>query len=165
MFVSASVIFRERLQKTVDMQFAVAYCTTVRSTVVRLVVLKIQITTGGKIPIYRQVVDQIRSSIGAGKLNVGDPLPSVRALAKELVVNPNTIAKAYTALVSDGAIESQQGRGYFVAQRREIFTKKERNRRLEEAIGPFVAEAVTLGFDESEIVAEISKHFRKIAKR
>ncbi|MDA8563915.1 GntR family transcriptional regulator [Mariniblastus sp.] len=127
--------------------------------------LRIQITTGGKVPIYRQVVDQVRSTIGAGGLSVGDPLPSVRALATELVVNPNTVAKAYSMLVNDGVIESQRGRGYFVAQRRDIYTKKERNRRLEEALGPFLAEAVTLGFDETEIIAEIKKRFSKLAKR
>ena len=127
--------------------------------------LRIQIITGGKVPIYRQVVDQIRSAIGSGSLTVGDPLPSVRALATELIVNPNTIAKAYSALVNDGVIESQRGRGYFVIQRREIFTKKERKLRLSEAINPFIAEAMTLGFDEAEIIAEIQKHFSTLAKR
>ena len=127
--------------------------------------LRIHIITGGKVPIYRQVVDQIRSAIGSGSLAVGDPLPSVRALATELIVNPNTIAKAYSALVNDGVIESQRGRGYFVIQRREIFTKKERKLRLSEAINPFIAEAMTLGFDEAEVIAEIQKHFSKLAKR
>lgn len=117
--------------------------------------------TGGKVPIYRQVIDQIRSSIAAGKLDVGDPLPSVRALATELVVNPNTVAKAYAALVRDGVLQSQQGRGYFVASRREIYTKAERKRRLDESLRPFLAEAVTLGFDQQEIIAEIEKHFKK----
>ncbi|MGB7347751.1 MAG: GntR family transcriptional regulator [Pirellulaceae bacterium] len=126
--------------------------------------LRIQITTGGKVPIYRQVIDQIRSTIAGGKLSVGDALPSVRALAAELVVNPNTIAKAYSALVLDGLIESQQGRGYFVVARREIYTKKERGRRLGEAIGPMVAEAVTLGFSEQELIAEIQKHFLRLTK-
>ena len=127
--------------------------------------LRINIITGGKVPIYRQVVDQIRSAIGSGSFAVGAPLPSVRALATELIVNPNTIAKAYSALVNDGVIESQRGRGYFVIQRREIFTKKERKLRLSEAINPFIAEAMTLGFDEAEIIAEIQKHFSKLAKR
>ena len=54
---------------------------------------------------------------------MGDGLPSVRGLAAELVINHNTVAKAYSQLVLDGVIESQQGRGYFVAKRREIYTK------------------------------------------
>ena len=126
--------------------------------------LRIQITTGGKTPIYRQIIDQMRSSIAVGKIAVGEPLPSVRALAAELVINPNTIAKAYAVLVNDGVIESQQGRGYFVAKRREIFTKRERQRRLEQVIGPFVAEAVTLGYDQPQLIDEIKKHFQKLTK-
>ena len=126
--------------------------------------LRIQITTGGKVPIYRQVVDQVRSSIAASQLSVGDALPSVRGLATELVVNPNTVAKAYSALVQHGLIESQQGRGYFVIERREIYTKKERSRRLNEAIRPLVAEAMSLGFSEQELITEIEKHFQKLAK-
>ena len=106
----------------------------------------------------------MRSAIAVGKISVGEPLPSVRGLAAELVINPNTIAKAYTVLVNDGVIESQQGRGYFVAKQREIFTKRERQRRLDEVIGPFVAEAVTLGFDQQQLVDQIKKHFQKLKK-
>ncbi len=126
--------------------------------------LHLRITTGGKTPIYRQIIDQMRSSIALGKIGVGESLPSVRALAAELVVNPNTIAKAYAALVNDGVIESKQGRGYFVAKRREIFTKRERKRRLDQVLGPFVAEAVTLGYDQQQLVEEIEKHFQKLTK-
>ncbi|TWU59780.1 HTH-type transcriptional repressor YtrA [Rubripirellula tenax] len=123
--------------------------------------LRIQITTGASQPIYRQVVDQVRHAVATGKVAVGDPLPSVRALAGELVVNPNTIAKAFATLVRDGVIESQQGRGYFVAQRREIYTHKERVRRLAEVMDPFLAEALSLGFDEQQIVDEVQKRLRK----
>ncbi|MEO1617194.1 MAG: GntR family transcriptional regulator [Planctomycetota bacterium] len=122
--------------------------------------LPIRVSTGGKVPIYRQVIDQIRSAIVSDRLRVGDSLPSVRALAGELVVNPNTIAKAYAELVRDGVLESQQGRGYFVAKRREIYTKKERNRRLQESMEPFLAEAVSLGFGEQEIVERIQKQLQ-----
>lgn len=124
--------------------------------------MRIQVTTGSSIPIYRQVVDQIRHAAATGKIVVGAPLPSVRALAAELVLNPNTIAKAYAALVRDGVVESQQGRGYFVAARREIYTRKERQRRLEEVLDPFLAEALTLGFDAEQIVVEVRKRLGKM---
>jgi len=121
-----------------------------------------QITTGSSVPIYRQLVDQVRHAIAGKKLAVGESLPSVRAMAAELVVNPNTIAKAYAMLVRDGVLESHQGRGYFVAERREIFTRKERQRRLEEVMDPFLAEALTLGFGAEQIVAEVSKRLQKL---
>lgn len=125
--------------------------------------LRVQITTGISLPIYRQVVDQIRGAVATGKLAVGDPIPSVRALAGELVINPNTIAKAYSMLVRDGVLESHQGRGYFVAQQRDIYTRKERLRRFSEIVDPFLAEAVSLGFDESQIVDEIQKRMQKLS--
>ena len=124
--------------------------------------IRLQITTGSRLPIYRQVVDQIRHAVAAGQLSTGDPMPSVRALAGELVVNPNTIAKAYAQLVRDGVLESQRGRGYFVSERRDIYTRKERHRRLFEVMDPFLAEALTLGFDEKQIVVEIRKRLNSM---
>jgi len=125
--------------------------------------MRIQITTGSSVPIYRQVVDQIRHGIATGGLAVGESVSSVRALATELVLNPNTIAKAYTVLVRDGVLESHQGRGYFVAERREIYTRKERQRRLEEVMDPFLAEALTLGFDAEQIQVEVQKRLQRLA--
>ena len=72
---------------------------------------EIQITPGGASPIFRQIVDQVRLAAATGRLMAGDQLPSVRALAERLLVNPNTIAKAYGELSREGIIESQQGRG------------------------------------------------------
>ena len=124
--------------------------------------LTIQITTGSDIPIFRQIVEQIRAAIASGKVHTGDPLPSVRGLASELVINHNTVAKAYSQLTRDGVIESQQGRGYFVVQRREIFTKAERIRRVNALIDPLVSEAVLLGFSEPELVALVQKQCSKV---
>ena len=126
--------------------------------------MRIQVTIGSNIPIYRQIVDQIRHAVATGGMPVREQLPSVRALAGELVLNANTIAKAYAALVRDGVLESQQGRGYFVAARREIFSRKERQRRLNEVMDPFIAEALTLGFDAEEIVLEVQKRLEKVAQ-
>ena len=125
--------------------------------------LRLQITTGSSTPIYRQVVDQIRQAVGSGKLETGAPVPSVRALAAELLVNPNTVAKAFSALVRDGVLESQQGRGYFVAKRREIYTKRERQRRLENVMDPFLAEALTLGYDAEQIMDEVGKRLNRMS--
>ena len=124
--------------------------------------LTIQITTGSDVPIFRQIVEQIRAAITGGKVRTGDPLPSVRGLASELVINHNTVAKAYAQLTRDGIIESQQGRGYFVVQRREIFTKAERVRRVNALIDPLVSEAVLLGFSEAELVALVQKQCSKV---
>lgn len=126
---------------------------------------KLHITTGSSVPIYRQIVDQMRQAVGSGKLSTGEAVLSVRALARELLINPNTVAKAYSALVRDGLLESRQGRGYFVAERREIYTRKERHRRLEEAMDPFLAEALTLGFEPEQIMEQINKRLTKMSRK
>ena len=124
--------------------------------------IRIRVAPGSSLPIYRQITDQIRQAVVSGKLSVGDSLPSVRALAKELVVNPNTVAKAYAELTRDGALESQQGRGVFVAQRRQIFSKAERNRRLDAALDAFLGEALTIGFTGDQICEAIRQRLQEI---
>ena len=117
--------------------------------------MQIRVIPGSNAAIYRQIADQIRRAVVSGQLSVGDPLPSVRQLAKELVVNPNTVAKAYAELVRDGVLETQAGRGAYVAKRREVFTKTERLRRLDEAIDTVISEALTLGFDRQETLERL----------
>src|ERR1700728_590511 len=89
-----------------------------------------EISTGSGIPIFRQVVDQIRLAIATGRLSAGEQLPSVRSLAERLLVNPNTIAKAYAELSREKVIETRQGKGVFVAPPRRMYTHAERTRRI-----------------------------------
>lgn len=117
--------------------------------------MQIRVIPGSNAAIYRQIADQIRRAVVSGQLAVGDPLPSVRQLAKELVVNPNTVAKAYAELVRDGVLETQAGRGAYVAKRRDVFTKTERLRRLDEALDSVISEALTLGFDRQETLERL----------
>jgi GntR family transcriptional regulator len=112
---------------------------------------QIQITTGAGTPIYRQIGDQVRLGVATGALAPGDPLPSVRALADRLLVNANTVAKAYAELVRDGVLESQQGLGFFVAAKRQVYSRAERVRRLHQALDAFVHEAVFLDFTADEV--------------
>lgn len=117
--------------------------------------MRFRITPGSQVAIYKQIADQIRRAVASGELAVGDGLPSVRVLASELVVNANTVAKAYSELTRDGVLESQPGRGLFVAKKRSMFTKAERNRRLDEALDSFIGEAVTLDFSADEMIQRL----------
>jgi GntR family transcriptional regulator len=112
---------------------------------------RITITTGAGTPIYRQIVEQVRLGVATGALAPGNAVPSVRTLADRLVVNVNTVAKAYGELVRDGVLEAQQGKGVFVAQKRQVYSKAERLRRLQHAVDAFVHEAVFLDFSAGEI--------------
>lgn len=120
--------------------------------------LRIQVMTSSATPLYKQVVDQVRAAIARGDLEAGDPLPSVRALAEELRINMNTVAKAYTELAHHGDVVSEPGRGVFAAERAPTVTAAERRRRLSAAIERIVAEAVHLGVDRDELVAAIVDH-------
>jgi GntR family transcriptional regulator len=111
----------------------------------------VNITTGAGTPIYRQIVDQVRLAVATGDLSPGDPVPSVRNLAEKLIINFNTVAKAYAELVRDGVLESLQGKGFFVAEKRQIYSKAERLRRLRQAVDTFIHEAVFLDFPADEI--------------
>jgi GntR family transcriptional regulator len=111
----------------------------------------INITTGATAPIYRQIVDQVRLAVATGALLPGDTLPSVRMLAERLAINFNTVAKAYAELVREGALESLQGKGFFVAEKREIYSEAERMRRLRHAVAACIQEAVFLDFSAEEI--------------
>jgi DNA-binding transcriptional regulator YhcF (GntR family) len=110
------------------------------------------ITTGAGTPIYRQIVDQVRLGVATGALAPGDAMPSVRSLAERLVVNANTVARAYADLVRDGVLEAHQGLGMFVAnKKRQVYSRGERLRRLQQALDAFVHEAVFLDFSADEI--------------
>jgi GntR family transcriptional regulator len=111
----------------------------------------INVTTGANTPIYRQIVDQVRLAVATGSLAAGHPMPSVRSLAERLLLNANTVVKAYAELVRDGVLESQQGMGFFVAEKRQIYSKAERLRRLRQAVDSFIHEAVFLDFSAEEI--------------
>jgi GntR family transcriptional regulator len=111
----------------------------------------IRITTGSGTPIYRQIVDQIRLAVATGALSPGDAMPSVRGLAERLVINFNTVAKAYGELVRDGVLESLQSKGFFVAEKRQVYSRAERLRRLRQALDAFIREAVFLDFSDDEI--------------
>lgn len=125
--------------------------------------LNLNIIPGNPAPIYRQVADQVRRAVSTRSLKEGDQMPSVRALAERLVINPNTVARAYAELVRDGILDSQAGRGFFVARKRRVFSDAERTRRFELALEAFVSESLFLDFTEKEIVENVRDrigHFR-----
>jgi GntR family transcriptional regulator len=123
---------------------------------------ELTILPGSGSPIFRQIVDQVRLAVATGRLAPGDPLPSVRAAAERLLVNPNTVAKAYGELTREGVIESQPGRGLFVAQPRKIYTRAERLRRLMPLADALVHEGVSLGFASDEMLELLEQRLARM---
>ncbi|WP_395375688.1 GntR family transcriptional regulator [Marinicella sp. W31] len=122
----------------------------------------IQIVTGDARPIFKQIVDGIRMQVMTGELKVGDKLPSVRGLSMQLVVNTNTVAKAYSELLSLGLVESRKGLGLFVIEPKQVFSDTERDSRLQQAIDTFINEIIGLGFDHDEISNMINDKLSKL---
>jgi GntR family transcriptional regulator len=127
--------------------------------------LMIQIATGDPRPIGRQIVDAVRMKIATGELGQGDQLPSVRGLAQQLTINPNTVAKAYAELTAEGWLEARQGLGLYVAAPRQRLSEAERERRLDEAVGRFINDVVPLDYPPGEVQARIAHEFRQLAPR
>ncbi|ANB19568.1 GntR family transcriptional regulator [Dokdonella koreensis] len=125
----------------------------------------IQIATGDSRPIGKQIVDAVRMKIATGELESGDQLPSVRGLAQQLTVNPNTVAKAYAELTAEGWLEARQGLGLYVAPPRQRLSDAERARRLDEAIGRFLNEVVALGYPHDAVQARLLHAFRALVPR
>ena len=122
--------------------------------------IEISIVTGSDVPIYRQIVDQICRAIATGNLAAGEQLPSVRMLAEQLVINPNTVRKTYADLVRQGILESRHGKGVYVARRRAVYTKSERLRRINTNLEAFVNEGVYLGFTPDEMQQALERKLR-----
>lgn len=121
----------------------------------RTVPLLLKLSAADPRPITKQITDGVRRLIASGELAVGDQLPSVRGLAKQLTVNPNTVAKAYGELSAEGWLDSRQGLGLFVAAPRQRLSDAERERRLQIAIRSFAADVVGLGYSSREILGRL----------
>jgi GntR family transcriptional regulator len=109
------------------------------------------IDVASRIPIYRQLGEQIRSAIARGRLQASTRLPSVRELSRRLVINPNTVARVYSELEGEGLLVMRQGLGVFVAPPGTGLTKKTRRDRLLVLLDGFFTEAVLLGFTSDEV--------------
>lgn len=103
--------------------------------------MQIHVSPNDGVPIYQQIVNQMRYLAASGRLTAGEQLPPVRKLAEQILVNPNTVARAYRELEQAGVIESRQGSGSFVAEKVSPLSRRERTRILNERIDMLLAEA------------------------
>ncbi len=121
----------------------------------------VEIDTGSQIPIYEQIMDQIRALVRKGTLPTNSPLPSVRQLAADLEVNPNTVAKAYSLLEREGLVRTARRRGTLIAPSARNVAHETVANRLEEAIDRVLEAAASLGVDLTELVEALERHGQK----
>lgn len=114
------------------------------------------------VPIYLQIEAQIKNAIAAGALKREQALPSVRKLAADLGINPNTVARAYQNLEREGVISTVPGGGTFVADGRRRLLKSERVRRLQPYARQIAVEGMQLGLSEEEILDLVQEELAKL---
>jgi GntR family transcriptional regulator len=104
------------------------------------------------VPVYRQIVDQVRGAIAAGSLSDGDQLPTVRQLAVDLAINPNTVVRAYRELEYGGLLETHQGTGTFISDQKIPRAGDERQRQLAQIVSDAIARAGAAGFTVQDVL-------------
>jgi GntR family transcriptional regulator len=104
------------------------------------------------VPVYRQLIDQVRGGIASGSLTAGDQLPTVRQLAVDLAINPNTVMRAYRELELGGLLETHQGTGTFIANKKLEKDSTERERQLVQMAGECAARAGAAGFTVEDLI-------------
>jgi GntR family transcriptional regulator len=128
-------------------------------------VLWLQISVGSNEPLYAQLVNQISKAIAEGRLRPGDKLPAVRKLASELVINPNTVAKAYIYLEQARLIITKTGSGTYVADKSERSTDIAEVNCLNERIDNIITRAINLGLEPKDISEMFASRLAKFSKK
>src|SRR6202047_2851093 len=115
--------------------------------------LKLDLRSG--VPVYRQIIDQVRTGVAAGTLTAGDQLPTVRQLSVDLAINPNTVLRAYRELELGGMIETHQGTGTFISPQKTTKNNAERERQLTQLATDSAARAGAAGFSLGELLDRV----------
>ncbi|MBI2477920.1 MAG: GntR family transcriptional regulator [Planctomycetia bacterium] len=114
--------------------------------------MQLHVSPSDGVPIYQQVVNQIKYLVASGRLKQGEQLLPVRKLAEQLLVNPNTVARAYRELEGEGVVESRRGSGVFVSEGISPLAKREQNKILNERIDMLLAEAGHMNVDLEAVI-------------
>jgi len=104
------------------------------------------------VPVYRQLIDQVQAAIASGALAPGAQLPTVRQVSVDLAINPNTVMRAYREMEIRGLLDTEQGTGTFIADRKVEYSKGESDRQLAQLVGEFVSRAGAAGFTLKQLM-------------
>ena len=133
-------------------------CTILMLQYINNTMINFMLDPAGGMPFYRQIIDQIKFGIASGNLKIGEQLPTVRALAVDLKVNLNTIAKAYKELEILGILDTQQGSGTFINANGIILTEEEKQKKIQDICKEFLTIAYTYGFSKEEVISELQNN-------
>ena len=126
--------------------------------------MQLRVSANDGVPIYLQIVNQVKYLVAAQRLGPGEALPSVRKLAEQLVVNPNTVARAYQRLTEHGVFAVRRGEGTFVADEPSQPKRSERNEVLRDASNRYASAAISVGASLDDAVDELNSSFDKLVR-
>ncbi len=118
---------------------------------------RFQLDLRSGVPVYRQIMDQVHGAVASGRLTSGDQLPTVRQLAVDLSINPNTVIRAYRELEIRGFLDTHQGSGTFISQQRVEQDDEERVRKLDLIVSDAIARAGAEGFTAKQVLDRLKE--------
>ena len=127
--------------------------------------LHLQLDPHSGVPVYRQMMDQIKYYVASGTLKAGDQLPSIRELARSLAVNPTTVVKAFSELEYEGAIEVRHGRGAFIAGNASRFSDRMREKALRRLARQLAVEASQMGAPADVVLRVVTEELQHLETR
>ena len=124
--------------------------------------IHLQINPNSGVPIYRQVMDQVKYYVASGLLAPGAQLPSIRSLATSLAINPTTIVKAYTELQHAGVVEMKQGKGAFIANSAGRLSEVQLRKALKQLARQLAVEAAQMGASAELVIEAVQEELQKV---
>jgi GntR family transcriptional regulator len=128
-------------------------------------IFRLRLDLHSGVPVYRQIIDRVHGGIASGALTVGDQLPTVRQLAVDLSINPNTVVRAYRELELGGLLETHQGSGTFIGSHKLRGGEAERARQLVQIVADCVARAGAAGFTVEDLIEQMKGLLPESARR
>src|SRR5262249_38253254 len=114
--------------------------------------MQLRVSTGAGVPIYLQIATQVKHLVASGRLAPGDEIPPIRVLAQQLLVTPNTVARAYLELEREGVVQKRHGSGTYISENGSPLARKERLKIISERIDALLAEASHLQVEPDELI-------------
>src|ERR1700691_2860080 len=117
-----------------------------------------QLDAHSGVPVYRQMIDQVQGALAAGRLKAGDQLPTIRQVAVDLAINPNTVTRAYREMEIRGLLETQQGTGPFIAEQPVATDSRARTRQMQQLGGEVIPRAGANSYSLTELIYALKEH-------
>jgi GntR family transcriptional regulator len=128
-----------------------------RNTIPESTAFAFRLDAHSGVPVYRQLIDQVQGAIANSVLSPGDQLPTVRQVAVDLAINPNTVLRAYREMEIRGTLDTQQGTGTFIADKQAEASPAERNRQVSQLVGEFVSRAGAAGLTVTDLIKQLQQ--------